>query len=215
MSRKIKLHSLRFLFQIFSFLADKSGGWRLFVKPKLIIGSLLLSVTAYGQNTPQNTKSQQKQDMNTKQDTSTIREEGVFCYVTETMPQFPGGDAALLNFVSDNLKYPESAIKNDIQGRVILRFIVKADGSIENIQVVRSVSSECDQEAIRVVKKFPKFSKPLQNGKPTSVWFTLPIQFKLNTNQKTTNIYDVVDQMPQFPGGDKELFKFISENLKR
>jgi TonB family protein len=130
------------------------------------------------------------------------------------MPQFPGGEEKLFEFIKDNLKYPESAIKNNIQGKVVLRFIVNADGSIENIQVVRSVSSECDQEAIRVVKKFPRFSKPLQNGKPTSVWFTLPIQFKLNTNQKTTNIYDVVDQMPQFPGGDNELFKFIAENLK-
>ena len=179
MSRKIKLHSLHFLFQIFSFLADKTGGWKLFVKPKLIIGSLLLSVTAYGQYIPQSTKNQQKQDINTKQDTSIISEEGVFCYVVETMPVFPGGEIELFKFLSENVKYPQSAIKNNIQGRVILRFIVNYDGSIENIQVVRSVSPECDQEAIRVVKNMPKWTPGSQNGKNVSVWFTIPISFKL------------------------------------
>jgi len=207
MSRKIKLHSLHFLFHIFSFLADKSGGWKLFVKPKLIIGSLLISVSAYAQNAPQNNQIQQN--------TTPVFEERITCYdVVEQMPFYPGGEAELSKFISENIKYPYSAIKHKIQGRVIVRFIVTKQGTIDKIEVLRSLSPDCDKEAVRVISYMPKWIPGKQNGVKVSAWFTLPIQFKLDTHQKTTKIYDVVDQMPQFPGGDMQLFKFIAENLK-
>ena len=179
MSQKLKLHSLHFLFQIFSYLADKSGGWKLFVKPKLIIGSLLLSITAYAQNLPQTKQNDQKQTIEHKTDSIYIDEETIFCYVTEQMPIYPGGEKKLMKFISENLKYPESAIKNKIQGRVIVHFIITELGTIEHVEVVRSVSTDCDKEAIRVVKKMPKWIPGKQNGKLTRVWYTIPINFKL------------------------------------
>ena len=142
----------------------------------------------------------------------------------ETIPQFPGGETALLDFVYMNLKYPESAIKEKKEGKVFLRFVVTETGEIEKIQVVRSLQPDCDNEAIRVVKMLPKFIPGKYSGKPMSFWYTLPVTFKLPTidntdvilNQKfkPDHIFDVVEQMPQFPGGNDSLLSYVSKNLK-
>ena len=104
--------------------------------------------------------------------------EKVFTHV-EQMPQFPGGDAELYKFISNNLNYPAMAIENNVQGRVIVQFVVTADGSIGNVKVVRSVDRDLDNEAMRVCKKLPKFIPGKQNGQPVNVWYTLPVTFKL------------------------------------
>ena len=95
------------------------------------------------------------------------------------MPTFPGGEAELMKFMSENLKYPVIAQENGIQGRVILRFVVSKTGAIENIQVVRSVDPTCDKEAIRMVKSMPRWIPGKQNGNNVPVYFTLPVLFKL------------------------------------
>lgn len=100
-------------------------------------------------------------------------------YVFEQMPEFPGGTKALLSYLASNTKYPGSAVKNGIQGRVVLRFVIGPDGEISNITVLRSVSPEVDAEAIRVVKTMPKWKPGKQNGKVVPVYFTLPVSFKL------------------------------------
>ena len=100
--------------------------------------------------------------------------------VVEQMPQFPGGETALLNNISKNLVYPKIAQENGIQGRVIVRFMVNKDGSISNIQIVRSLDPTCDKEAIRIIKSLPKFIPAKQNGVNVAVWYTLPITFKLS-----------------------------------
>ena len=97
----------------------------------------------------------------------------------EQMPTFPGGEAELMKFMSENLKYPVIAQENGIQGRVILRFVVSKTGAIENIQVVRSVDPTCDKEAIRMVKSMPRWIPGKQNGNNVPVYFTLPVLFKL------------------------------------
>ena len=97
----------------------------------------------------------------------------------EQMPQFPGGDAALMKYISSNLNYPTVAAENGIQGRVILRFVVSKTGSIENIQVLRSPDPSLEKEAIRVVKSMPKWVPGKQNGVNVPVYFTLPVTFKL------------------------------------
>jgi TonB family protein len=99
--------------------------------------------------------------------------------VVEQMPQFPGGEQALLNFISKNTRYPTEALKQKIQGRVILRFVVSSTGKVEKPEVIRSLDSLCDEEALRVVKSIPDFIPGKQNGEPVAVWYVLPIAFRL------------------------------------
>ena len=104
--------------------------------------------------------------------------EEVFISV-EQMPQFPGGEAALMKFLSSHINYPPMAAENNVQGKVIVQFVVDKTGKVGEVKIVRSVDKELDHEAIRVCQALPKFVPGRQNGRPVSVWFTLPIQFKL------------------------------------
>ena len=98
----------------------------------------------------------------------------------ERLPMFPDdGDSGLLKWVQSNLKYPEIAKKNGVQGRVVVQFLIKKDGSIEEIKIYRSRHPALDEEAIRIVKTFPKFIPGKRNGVPVDMWYTLPINFKL------------------------------------
>lgn len=99
----------------------------------------------------------------------------------ETMPQFPGGQAALMSFLMKNVKYPESAKSAKVEGKSIVGFIVKKDGSIEDVVITKSAGSKVlDAEAIRVVKSMPKWRPGIQNGKPVEVQFFVPLIFRLN-----------------------------------
>jgi len=106
-------------------------------------------------------------------------EDNVVFQVVEKMPSFPGGDAALFKFLNENVKYPVIAQENGVQGRVICQFVVNRDGSIVDVEVVRSVDASLDKEAIRVIKSMPKWSPGQQRGKPVRVKYTLPVNFKL------------------------------------
>ena len=97
----------------------------------------------------------------------------------EQMPRFPGGEAALVKYLESHINYPPVAAKNKIEGHVIVQFIVKNDGSIGEVKVVRSLEKDLDNEAIRVIKSLPKFIPGRQDGKEVSVWYTLPVKFKL------------------------------------
>ncbi len=96
------------------------------------------------------------------------------------MPSYPGGDAALMKYLSDHLRYPETAASNNIQGKVIVQFVVTKTGKIGEVKVARSVDKDLDREAVRVCKSLPAFS-PGRNavGDPVNVWYTLPVTFKL------------------------------------
>ena len=106
-------------------------------------------------------------------------EEAPIHTVVEQQPQFPGGEAALLAYVAKNIKYPAIAVEQEIQGTVQLRFVVEANGSIGDVQVVKSLESHCDKEAIRVVKSLPRFIPGKQQGRPVRVWFTLPVRYSI------------------------------------
>ena len=98
----------------------------------------------------------------------------------ETLPVFPGGFQALIQFLSNNVKYPPIAQENGIQGRTIVQFVVNKDGSICDIVVVRSAGDpSLDREAIRVVKSMPRWKPGTHRGKPIRVKYTLPVNFKL------------------------------------
>lgn len=97
----------------------------------------------------------------------------------EIMPSFPGGDAALMNWLSQHISYPPLAAENGIQGTVVVQFVVKKDGSIGEVRVVRGKDPDLDKEAVRVVRAMPRFIPGRTNGQPVNVWFTLPIRFRL------------------------------------
>lgn len=99
--------------------------------------------------------------------------------IVEDMPEFPGGNEALLKFLADNIRYPESAKADKVEGRVVLSFVIDKDGSVINIKVIRSINAAIDAEAIRVVKSMPKWTPGKQRGKPVRVNYTLPIVFAL------------------------------------
>ncbi len=104
--------------------------------------------------------------------------------VVEQMPQFPGGPAALMEYLSKNVHYPEEAHKNGIQGRVIATFVVEKDGSITEARVVRSVDKLLDAEALRVLSAMPNWIPGRQNGEPVRVQYTVPITFNLQGDAK-------------------------------
>ena len=99
--------------------------------------------------------------------------------IVEQMPSFPGGDKALFDYLSENIKYPILAEENGIQGRVIVTFVVERDGSITEAKVVKSVYPSIDKEALRVVKGMPKWIPGVQNGVPVRTKYTIPVTFKL------------------------------------
>ena len=107
-------------------------------------------------------------------------EEEVVFVVVESMPEFPGGQQALFKYLGDNVKYPVIAQENGIQGRVICQFVVNKDGSIVDVEVVRSGGDpSLDKEAVRVIKSMPKWKPGKQRGKAVRVKYTVPVNFKL------------------------------------
>ncbi len=100
--------------------------------------------------------------------------------VVDEMPVFKGGDVAIIEYIKNNIKYPEPAKLKGTQGKVIVRFAVKADGSIDKISVLQGVDLDLDKEALRVVGTMPAFEKPgIKDGKAVSVWYSIPINFTL------------------------------------
>ena len=120
--------------------------------------------------------------MNVVEDEQNATDDKVFD-VVENMPEFNGGMGALMQYLSDNIRYPE---EKDIQGRVIVRFVVGKDGSISNAQVVKSVHPSFDAEALRIINNMPKWIPGTQNGKPVNVKYVVPINFKSSNADSAT-----------------------------
>ena len=103
--------------------------------------------------------------------------------IVEQMPEFPGKEKAMMEFVSSNIHYPEEAKDKGIEGRVFVGFVVEKDGSVNEVKVLRGIGGGCDEEAIRVVKAMPKWKPGMQKGKPVRVHYQMPFFFKLQDNQ--------------------------------
>lgn len=97
----------------------------------------------------------------------------------DTDPEFPGGTTALYKYVSDNIHYPEKAKADRVEGRVYVRFVIEADGSVTNVELLRKVSKECDEEALRVVQNMPRWQPATKDGKPVRTQYVMPIYFQL------------------------------------
>ena len=164
--------------------------------------------------------------------------------VVEEMPEFPGGNAELMKFLAKNIKYPAEAKQNGEQGRVIVSFVVGKDGKLRDVEVKKGISPALDAEAVRVIKAMPTWKPGRQRGMAVDCKYNIPISFSLEPegikseeqgdiriigkgnvkavydlpvkqdNNSTDEVFQVVENMPEFPGGNVELMKFMQQNIK-
>ena len=163
------------------------------------------------------------------QDPPPVKQEGAgeeIFVVVENQPEFPGGQEAMMQFLADSIRYPRESMEKGVQGRVICNFVIMKDGSVNDVQVVRGVDPLIDAEAIRVLKLMPEWKPGTQRGKKVNVRYTLPVVFRLLKNEPKI----VIDELKQinetmsveaqvqphfvFPGGQREMMRFISEKIK-
>ena len=153
----------------------KTPGLKLFlVAPMILLALLVISINASAQQTTK-VKTETTQPASDKDGMT----DGAYQKVDE-MPVFPGGDAALLKYIGENTKYPKDAKDKRIQGKVIMRFKVKEDGSVSDVSVLNGVNPSIDAESIRVIGTLPKFTPGKLKGKSVAVWYMVPITFALN-----------------------------------
>ncbi|AEE51097.1 TonB family protein [Haliscomenobacter hydrossis] len=139
--------------------------------------------------------------------------------VVEKMPEYPGGSVELLRFLAQNILYPEVARKENIQGLVVVQFIIGKDGTIIDPHVVHGIGGGANEEALRVVKTMPKWKPGSQKGQAVNVQFNLPIRFMLDGGviekkaEAPKEVFKVVEQMPSYPGGQGDLLKFLGTNI--
>ena len=134
-------------------------------------------VTQEGSDDADKFKAVQEQVVVKEPEPEKPKEEEIFVAV-EQQAEFPGGQTALMKWLSNNVRYPESAQQNDIQGRVVVRFVVEKDGSIGAATIVKGVDKDLDREALRVVKKMPRWQPGKNNGVAVRSYFNLPVVFK-------------------------------------
>ena len=158
-----------------------------------------------------------------------IQDGQVVFTVVEEMPEFPGGEKALRDFIVSTVKYPEDAKKDGIQGKVFVSFVVKSDGTVGNAKIARSANPLLDNEAIRVINLLPTWKPGKQGGKEVNVAYTIPVQFALDggkdvktgasnqpkdSQKRADGVFVVVEQMPEYVGGQEEMIKFLIKEVK-
>ena len=151
--------------------------------------------------------------------------------IVDEMPQYPGGEKAMMEYVAKNVKYPQEAKDKEIQGRVFVSFVVEKDGSVSTVKVLRGIGGGCDEEAVRVVSSMPKWKPGIKDGKPVRVSYMMPLNFKLTEGQPAkpskkadankpdmkpdkNGVYQIVEEMPRFPGDEKALMEYLKSNLQ-
>lgn len=196
-------------------------------------------VAADVQQTPPQDKKKVAQDDKKKAETDKSNKDAPVFEVVDEAPQYPGGITALMEFLKTNIRYPEAAHKAGTQGRVIVQFVVEKDGSISETHIAKSVSTELDKEAIRVISAMPAWIPGKQKGEPQRVRFTVPVMFRLSGGPvaeeiKDSNlsevvvtgyggdegvnpapvIFEVVEQMPKYPGGVNGMMQYLARMIK-
>jgi TonB family protein len=179
-----------------------AGSKFLLAVPVIFILAVMLSVSSFGKaGAPQDAKSQATAQAKpalpsdvppppppppppgSPQDKSGETSSKKVYQKVEVMPEYPGGQDAMFKFILQNLKYPKDAIDKNVQGQVIISFVIHEDGSIGSAKVVKGIGSGCDEEALRVVKLMPKWSPGKEGGKAVAVGFMLPLSFKLDADK--------------------------------
>lgn len=141
----------------------------------------------------------------------------------ESLPQYPGGERAMLQALMNELKYPENLAEKDIKGRVVVKFTVTKEGTIDNIEIVRSAGNDAlDAEAVRALKAAlsEKWTPGTVGGEPVDCYYTLPVMFNTKkeaageTTPKKSEPYRSVEKMPQYPGGERAMLQALMDEVK-
>jgi TonB family protein len=141
-----------------------------------------------------------------REQTEEIVADKVYTYV-EQMPEFPGGTEHLHSYVAASLRYPAEAIKNEVEGRAFVRFVVLPTGQISDAQVIKGIGAGCDEEALRVVRALPPFEPGKQNGRTVSVSYTLPVTFNLKTTPGAPNV--PIPPLPTLPKPEDKIYTYV------
>jgi len=142
--------------------------------------------------------------------------------VVEQMPEYPGGNSALLEFIKNNTRYPETARTDKAEGRVIIRFVVNAKGKVEDIGVIKGIHPLLDAEAVRVVSLLSGWLPGAQGGQPVNVWYMVPVSFSLTPEVKGPSApepsvevpYIKPEVMPRYPGGEEAMQATIAKQTR-
>lgn len=145
----------------------------------------------------------------------TVVEDDAIFVVAENAPEFPGGSDSLYAYIARNIKYPETAKKEKIEGRVFVTFVIEKDGQVSSAKILRDIGGGCGEEAIRVVKNMPKWKPGTQRGNPVRFQFNLPVSFELERDVvvEDDEIFLVVENEPEFLGGKDSLYAYIARNI--
>jgi TonB family protein len=143
----------------------------------------------------------------------------------EQMPRFPGGMEALQKYFRENVRYPQSAIDGNIQGSVLIGFVIAQTGDIRGVSVIKSVDPALDSEAVSVIRAMPKWEPGEDKGRKVNVYYKVPINFRMqhtgenaDANMPGSAIMDKaarsMDRLPQYPGGERQLINYITEHIQ-
>lgn len=148
----------------------------------------------------------------------TLKQDKPVFFVVEEMPEFPGGQEALRKFIANEVKYPVEAQEKAIQGKVFVNFVVSETGVVKDAKIARGVDPIIDNEALRVVNNLPAWKPGKQKGVAVNVSYTVPINFSLEPAQTAKpaekQVFFIVEEMPEYPGGKNALFEYISKEIK-
>ena len=143
---------------------------------------MFVALTTVSMNAQNDTKHYQR--TNTNVNTSVVNQNvGTPNGVVDVLPEYPGGRDALMKYFSENIRYPISALENNVQGVVVCKFVVNASGDISEISVVKSLDPECDKEAMRAILNMDRWNPALKDGKPVSCFYNLPVRFVIPESQ--------------------------------
>lgn len=156
---------------------------------------------------------------------ATVASDGQVHDKVEQPPRFPGGYEALERWKEQHIVYPEEAIERGAQGQVVVRFVILNTGEVVDAEILRSIDPALDKEALRLVSSMPKWTPGMQDGNAVSVRWDEPVTFTLPTaeeiaemerikKEKEQQVFDMVEQMPKFPGGQSALMQWLSTNMK-
>ena len=172
---------------------------------KMCIYLIVIALLPYATSTAQTTKDSTS---NKKNDSAWS------CEIDEEMPMFPGGPAELKKYLKESIRYPQQAIDDKAEGKVIVGFVIYDDGMIGEAKIEKSVHDALDREALRIVNSMPRWSPGKMKGKPVKYKYRVPINFELPKATTNEKVFVDVEQMPMFPGGPAAMKEFIVKNTR-
>ncbi|RSK49507.1 TonB family protein [Hymenobacter rigui] len=132
----------------------------------------------------------------------------VYMYV-EQMPVFPGGQTGLIDYIQATLRYPAEAAKQQVEGRVFVKFVVDTDGRVTKPEIQKGLGAGCDEEALRVIKALPRFEPGKQNGRQVQVYYTVPITFSLQTTPGAPGV--AIPPAPILPKPEEKVYTYVEQ----